>query len=307
MARRRDRSRGGRDPGICVQRINPCGPRSTPGAISAKRVYSPPGGEADAALAAASKGRARRGPGRDCRACRARAGRRGQSAADLAQRPRDRLGPSRRARSPLLRRQRPLRDPAAGTARRARSPGAGLDPQAAHRSGCLDRLALGQGKRRQPAPEPAQGADPGRLPRQRRGGGEEHRPLPRPHARRTDQAPGAGGGERLRQPLAGDDRRVGALDRPGRVDRDPLPAAGPAARLPLAGRGGDTARLRRRRRDRLARRARDRRPLDPDRRLRPDRLLDDGLGPGGRLRPLDGLALPRGAGGRHRRRWRRRG
>ena len=115
------------------------------------------------------------------------------------------------------------------------------------------------------------------------------------------------GRERLRQPLARDHRRVGPLDRRRRADRDPLPAARPAARLPLAGRRGDPARLRRGHGDRLARRARDRRQLDRDRRLRADRLLDDGPGARGRLRPLDGLALPRGAGGRRARRSRRRG
>ncbi len=40
----------------------------------------------------------------------------------------------------------------------------------------------------------------------------------------------------------------------------------------------------------------DRRRLDLDRRLRPDRLRDDGPGAGSRLRAADGLALPRGAG-----------
>ena len=37
-----------------------------------------------------------------------------------------------------------------------------------------------------------------------------------------------------------------------------------------------------------------------DRRLRADRLHDDGPGAGGRLRAADGLPLPRGAGGRGR-------
>jgi hypothetical protein len=50
-------------------------------------------------------------------------------------------------------------------------PPAELDRRAAHRSSCLDRLPLGQRERRESASQLAQGADLGRLPRQRRGGG----------------------------------------------------------------------------------------------------------------------------------------
>ena len=69
----------------------------------------------------------------------------------------------------------------------------------------------------------------------------------------------------------------------------------PPARLPLAGRGGDPARLRRGHGRRLARPALRPHRLVRHRRLRADRLHDDGPGARGGLRPADGLPLPRGA------------
>ena len=127
-------------------------------------------------------------------------------------------------------------------------------------------------------------------------GGQRDRPGTEPDPRDDDPAAGSRDPDRLRDALAGDPGRLDRRHQARRADRPADPADRPAARLPLAGRRGDTARLRRRDRDRLARAA-----LDPDRlvqrrRLRADRLHDDGPGARGRLRAADGLALPRRAG-----------
>ena len=61
----------------------------------------------------------------------------------------------------------------------------------------------------------------------------------------TDPRSGPRHPDRLRHHLAGDPGRIDLLQRARRADRLAVPAARPAARLPLADRGGDPARLRR--------------------------------------------------------------
>ena len=190
-----------------------------------------------------------------------------------------------------------LRGPAAG----ARTPGPGADPRPAPRPQGHHPLPLGPGLGAAPAPQPAPGADPRRLPRRPRPGGQRNRPQAQPHPRRTDPRTGARDPVGLRQHLAGAPGRVDLRQRARRADRDPGPADRPPARLPLAGRRRDPARLRRDHRVRLAGNPLRDHLVARHRRLRPHRLHDDGAGAGSRLLAADGLPLPRGArqGRRH--------
>ena len=131
---------------------------------------------------------------------------------------------------------------------------------------------------------------------------------------REGETAGRGDPDRLRHPLAGDPGRIDPRHPPQRADRPADPAARPAARLPLAGRGDHPAHLRGDHGDHLARGPGAALLGDLDRRLRADRQHDDGVSPGGGLRPVDGLPLPRRArrrgrapSRRRRRRGRRRG
>ncbi len=131
-------------------------------------------------------------------------------------------------------------------------------------------------------------------------GGQRNRAASGTAARRKGDGAGARHPGVLRDALAGAAEGIDRRRRARRADRAADPADRPAARLPLAGRGGDPARLRRDHGARLARG-----PLLPhrlvlDRRLRADRLHDDRARLRRRLRAADGVALPRGAGGRGR-------
>ena len=197
-----------------------------------------------------------------------------------------------------------LRGPAGGD----RPPGPGAGPRAARATRAVTTLSpWDRGSVAAPAAQPAPGADPRRLPR-RHSTTRSTTPSPSSNEILDEQihAAGARDPDRLRDPLAGDPGRVDRRRRARRADRPADPADRPPARLPLAGRGGDPARLRRGHRGRLARPALHPHRLVRHRRLRAHRLHDDGPGARGRLRAADGLALPRGAGGGRRRRSRRR-
>jgi hypothetical protein len=219
---------------------------------------------------------------------------------DHARRSRQRLGGSRRDARRTLRALGAVRDPAAGAGGGARRTGSAAGPRAARGTGRHHAVALGQGQRRRAAADPSKGVGARRLPRRHENRGQRNRAAPGTVARRK------GDGTRARHPgivrdaLAGAAEGIDRRRRARRADRPADPADRPAARLPLADRGADPARLRRDHRTRLARG-----PLFPhrlvlDRRLRADRLHDDRARLRGRLRAPHGLALPRGAGGRGR-------
>src|ERR1700761_6279799 len=219
---------------------------------------------------------------------------------DHARRPRQRLGGSRRDARRTLRALGAVRDLAAGPGRGARRTGPEAGPRAARRTGRHHALALGQGQRRRAAPDPSEGAGARRFPCRHENGGQRNRAAPGRVARRKGDGTGARHPGVVRDALARAAEGIDRRRRARRADRAADPADRPAAGLPLAGRGGDPARLRRDHGARLTRG-----PLFPhrlvlDRRLRADRLHDDRARLGGRLRAADGVALPRGAGGRGR-------
>ncbi len=188
-----------------------------------------------------------------------------------------------------------------GPAEGDRRTGPGARPQASRqRPESDDRLALGQGQSRQPAPGAEQGAGPRRLPRQQ----QRSRPLQsrrtQRHPRRKGDAAAAGDADRLRDPLEGDPGRIDRRLRALRADRPAGPPARPPARLPLARRRPDPTLLRRDHRDLLTRGADPALRDDLDRRLRPRGQHDDGVSPGRGLRPAHGLPLPRRARQRRR-------
>ena len=131
-----------------------------------------------------------------------------------------------------------------------------------------------------------------------RGQGERRRTRRNP--RTADQAAGQSDPVGLPDPLEGPPGRVDLRQRAGRADRPPDPPDRPPARLPIADRGGDPAHLRGDHGLHLQRRPDDRHPLGRCRRLRADRLHDDGPCLRRGLCAVDGLALPRGAGRRGR-------
>ena len=151
-------------------------------------------------------------------------------------------------------------------------------------------------------PSPRKAPDPRRLPSRRRGVGRARGP--RSGADSGGDGPPAGRRHavRLRHALAGAAGRIARSTRTRRADRDPAAPDRPAARLPLAGRGGDPARLRRAAVFADPRRPRPARLRVRDRRLLARRLHDDGARPRGRLLAVDRLPLPRGARRRGRRR-----
>ena len=227
--------------------------------------------------------------------------RRGAPQPVLARRSRHGRQPRQQDPAPVLRRFLALRDPAPGPGEGDRRTGPGARPHASRqRPESDDRLALGQGQSRQPAPGAEQGAGPRRLPRQQ----QRSRPLQsrrtQRHPRRKGDAAAAGDADRLRDPLEGDPGRIDRRLRAHRADRPAGPAARPPARLPLAGRGPDPALLRRDHRDLLTRGADPALRDDLDRRLRARGQHDDGVSPGRGLRPADGLPLPRRARQRRR-------
>ena len=137
----------------------------------------------DAAPPARGAGRG----GADARRARGhRHQRREQARPDDARHSRHRLLARQPAPRRTLRRQRPLRDPAARAGGGARSPGPGTDPRPASRPEGDHPLPLGPRQRLPAAARPAPGGDPGRLPRRRQNGGQRHGRPGRTHARRTD-------------------------------------------------------------------------------------------------------------------------
>ena len=172
---------------------------------------------------------------------------RGKAQPDHARNPRHDLGRGQRDAARALRRLGAVRDPPARPARRRST--------ARARSWSAPCAATRRSRRSLPgtaARSAACGPDPARaliVADFHVGIDEavdETVPLARTHPRRTIHAAGARDPDRLRDALAGDPGRVDRRHRARRADRPADPADRPPARLPLAGRGGDPARLRRR-------------------------------------------------------------